>query len=170
MKILTKEKASELLGGRPLDTFLSDWSNCLSQVGEAYSIPLDSGRKTALARVLSNLLLRGSAVLLYVSGWGVWPSSENLDLFYGYRRSVGEGRTLAEAPVHLFERIDVDTFVSVLSMVFFFLWDAWVSDIEGKTLVRVSHDEWLEVFTGDDASNTEFAAELERFGLPRVAP
>jgi hypothetical protein len=168
MEILTKEEARALLGGGSLDTVLSDWASRLRRVGDTYAIPVDSGRKTALARLLSNLFLRDCSVLLYVSGWGVWPSSENLDLFYGYRRSSGERRTLREAPAHLFEPTDVDTFVSVLSMVLFFLWDAWISDVEGKTLVRVSHDEWFEVFTGDDASNMEFAAELGNYGLPPV--
>lgn len=166
MKILTKENSGELLGGKPLDAFLSDRSSRLRQVGETYSIPSDSGRKTALSKFLSHLLLRGSAVVLYISGWGVWASSENLDLFYGYRRSFGETRSLAEAPVHVFEPADADAFVSILSMVFYFVWDAWVFDTSGQALVRISHDEWLEIFTGDDKSNSEFAAELGRFGMP----
>ena len=109
MKILTKENASEMLGGKSLDTFVSQLSNRLRQVGGTYSIPRDSGAKTALSRVFAYLLLRKSSVCIYVSGWGVWGSSENLDLFYGYRRSFGESRPLIEAPVHLFERTEEET-------------------------------------------------------------
>jgi hypothetical protein len=169
MKILTKENASEMLGGKSLDTFVSELSNRLRQVGGTYSIPPDSGAKTALSRVFAYLLLRQSSVCIYVSCWGVWGSSENLDLFYGYRRSFGENRILMESPVHLFERSEEDTFVSILCMVLYFVWDAWVFDIEGKTLVRISHDEWLEVRAEDDEAIKEFAVELEKYGMPLLA-
>lgn len=169
MKILTKEDASEMLGGKPLDAFVTQLSSRLQLVADTYSIPPDSGNKTALSRLFAYLLLRGPNVCIYVSGWGVWSSSENLDLFYGYRRSFGENRTLMEAPVHLFERSEEDTFVSILSMAFYFVWDAWVFDTEGKALVRISHDEWLEVRTNDKDSREEFATELEKYGMPLLA-
>jgi hypothetical protein len=169
MKILTKENASEMLGGKPLDTFVSELSNRLRLVGDPYSIPPDSGKKTALSRLFAYLLLRSPNVCIYVSGWGVWGSSENLDLFYGYRRSFGENRTLMEASVHLFERSEEDTFVSILCMAFYFVWDAWVFDTEGKALLRISHDEWLEVRTDDEDARKEFATELEKYGMPLLA-
>lgn len=169
MKILTKENASEMLGGKSLDTFVSQLSNQLRQVGGTYSIPRDSGAKTALSRVFAYLLLRKSSVCIYVSGWGVWGSSENLDLFYGYRRSFGENRPLIEAPVHLFDPTEEDTFVSILCMVFYFVWDAWVFDIEGKALIRISHDEWLEVRADDDEARKEFTTELKKYGMPLLA-
>jgi hypothetical protein len=89
----------------------------LRLVGDTYSIPRDAGRKTALSRVFAYLLLRKSSVCVYVTGWGVWGSSENLNLFYGYRRSFGENRPLIEAPVHLFERTEEDTFISLVPQV-----------------------------------------------------
>jgi hypothetical protein len=169
VKILTKENASEMLGGKSLDTFVGQLSNRLRQVGDAYSTPRDSGAKTALSRLFAYLLLRKSSVCVYVSGWGVWGSSENLDLFYGYRRSLGENRPLIDAPVHLFERTEGGAFISILCMVFYFVWDAWVFDVEGKALVRISHDEWLEVRANDDEAIKEFAAELGKYGMPLLA-
>ena len=166
MKVLAKEDASEVLGGKSPDTFVSELSNRLRQVGGTHSIPRDSGAKTALSRAFAYLLLRKSSVCVYVSGWGVWRSSENLDLFYGYRRSLGESRPLIEAPVHMFECTEHDTFVSILSMVFYFVWDAWVFDIEGNELVRISHDEWLEVRVDDEEARREVATELEKYGMP----
>lgn len=91
-------------------------------------------------------------------------------MFYGYRRSFGGSRPLIEAPVHVFERTEEDTFVSILCMVLYFVWDAWVFDIEGKALVRISHDEWLEVRADDDdGAVKEFAAELEKYRMPVLA-
>ena len=169
MKILTKEDARELLAGKPLDTFVGQLSSQLHLICDTYSIPRDSGAKTALSRVLAYLLLRKPSICIYVSGWGVWGSSENLDLFYGYRRSFAENRTLMEAPVHLFDRSEEDTFVSILCMAFYFVWDAWVFDTEGKVLVRVSHDEWLEVRADDEESRKEFTTELEKYGMPLLS-
>jgi len=70
-----------------------------------------------------------------------------------------------EAPVHLFERSEGDPFVSILCMAFYFVWDAWVFDTEGKALVRISHDEWIEVRANDEDARKEFATELEKYGM-----
>jgi hypothetical protein len=115
------------------------------------------------------MLLRNASTCIYVSGWGVWGSAENLDLFYGYRRSFGENRPLIEAPVHVFERTEDEAFVSILCMALYFGWDAWVFDTEGKALVIISHDEWLEVRTNDEETRKEFATELEKYGMPFLA-
>jgi hypothetical protein len=45
VKVLTKENASELLGGKPLEAFVSQLSNRVSLVGGTYSIPPDSGKQ-----------------------------------------------------------------------------------------------------------------------------
>jgi hypothetical protein len=74
-----------------------------------------------------------------------------------------------EASVHLFERSEEDTFVSILCMALYFVWDAWVFDTQGKALLRISHDEWLEVRTDDEDARKEFATELEKYGMPLLA-
>jgi len=165
MRVFNKSDASQILGGGSLDDFVDRLSQKLPIIEAAYAIPADSGRKTALSRLIAYLLLGRADACIYVSGWGVWRSAENLDLFYGYRRSIGESRPLIEAPFHLFERSEEPSFVSILCLVLYFVWDAWVFDIGGKTLVKISHDEWLEVRADDVESRKEFAAELEKFEL-----
>ncbi len=166
MKILTKENASELLGQKPLDNFLSELSSRLSLVNDTYSIPPESLAKTDLSRLFAHVLLRRSPeVYIYISAWGMWGNSEELDLIYGYRRSLGETRTLMEAPVHLFRPSDEAAFVSILSIVFYFIWDAWIFDTAGKTLVRIHHHEWLEIRTDDEDARKEFVTELEGFKI-----
>jgi hypothetical protein len=66
MKILTKENASEMLGEKSLDTFVSQLSHRSRQVGGTCSIPRDSGAMTALSRVFAYLLLRKSSVCIYM--------------------------------------------------------------------------------------------------------
>lgn len=49
----------------------------------------------------SNATYRWPA-LLWITEWGVWPSSENLHLYYRLRQSYGDYRLLNEAPGHSF--------------------------------------------------------------------
>jgi len=167
VKILSKEDARELLSGKSLDAFITQLSSQLQLVGDTYSAPVNSGVQIALSKLFAYLLLRDSPVCLYVMCWGV--ATEHLDLFDGYRRSLGEKRPLIDAPVHLFERTDEDAFISVLCMVFFFSWDASVFDLAGRSLLQTSHDGWLEVRTSDQALVKDVAVELEKYRVPLLA-
>jgi hypothetical protein len=167
MKILTKENASEMLGGKSPDAFITQLSSQLQLVEDTYSAPVNSGVQIALSKLFAYLLLRDSPVCLYVTCWGI--ATEHLDLFYGYRRSLGEKRPLIDAPVHLFERTDEDAFISVLCMVFFFSWDASVFDLAGRSLLQTSHDGWLEVRTSDAALVKDVSVELEKYRVPLLA-
>ena len=167
MKILSKEDARELLSGKSPDAFITQLSSQLPLVEDTYSAPVNSGVQIALSKLFAYLLLRDSPVCLYVTCWGV--ATEHLDLFDGYRRSLGEKRPLIDAPVHLFERTDEDAFISVLCMVFFFSWDASVFDLAGRSLLQTSHDSWLEVRTSDEVLAKDVAVELEKYRVPLLA-
>jgi hypothetical protein len=167
MKILTKENAGKPLGGKSLDAFIARLYSQLQLVEGAYSAPLRSGKQIALSKLFAYWMLKDSPVCLYVTCWGV--GTEHLDLFYGYRRSLGENRPLIEAPVHLFERTDEDAFISILCMVFFFSWDASVFDTAGRSLLQTSHDGWLEVRTNDEELAKDVAVEMENYRVPLLA-
>jgi hypothetical protein len=164
MKVLTEEDARELLNGESLDSFISQLSNRLELLGGTRWTPVNSGRQIALARLFAYLVKGDSRICLYVTDWSI--GTEVLDLFYGYRRSIGEGRLLIDAPVHLFDRADEEALVSLLSMVFFFSWDASVFDLAGRMLLRTSHGGWLEVRGSGDKAIAEALFELERLQLP----
>lgn len=167
MKILNKEDARGPLRGESPDAFVAQLSQQLRLVEGAYSAPVNSGVQIAFSKLIAYLVLRDSPVCVYVTAWGI--ATEHLDLFYGYRRSLGEVRPLVEAPVHVFELSEEDALVSVLSMVLFFSWDASVFDLAGRSLLQTSHDGWLEIRTSDAALFKEVAAELEKYGLPLLA-
>ncbi|MCU1311983.1 MAG: hypothetical protein JWO20_3108 [Candidatus Angelobacter sp.] len=164
MRILNKENARDLLKWGTLDSFIHRLSTQLPIVKGAFTRPNISGKQIVLSNFFKYLMLRDSPVYLYVTAWGI--ATEHLDLFYGYRRSMGEVRPLIEAPVHVFEPAEGDAFVSVLSMAFFFSWDAWVFDFTERTLLRISHDGWLEFRASDEELIKIFIAELERYGIP----
>lgn len=167
MKILTKENANEMLGGKPLDAFIAQLSSQLRLVEGSYTAPVNSGVQIALSKLFAYLVFRDSPVCLYVTCWGI--TTEHLDLFYGYRRSFGENRTLMEAPVHLFERNEEEAFISILCMVFFFSWDASIFDLTGRLLLQTSHDGWLDVRTNDKALAKDVAVELKSYRVPLLA-
>jgi hypothetical protein len=167
MKILTKESVTEMLGGKPLDAFITQISSQLQLVEGSYTAPVNSGVQIALSKLFAYLAFKGSPVCLYVTGWGI--ATEHLDLFDRYRRSFGENRSLIQAPAHLFERTDKDAFISILCMVFFFSWDASIFDLMGRLLLQTSHDGWLDIRTNDKTLTKDVAVELERYGVPLLA-
>ena len=114
----------------------------------------------SLARHLESLVYIDSQCLVWVTGWGIFGSAENLQLFYRYRQSYGNNLLLAAAPGHVclsYERAEVATLVW-LSMLQG--WDVHVFSDIGSTSVFISHDQWFEVgFTEFDACR-EKAEEL----------
>src|SRR5579864_8319910 len=164
MRILTKEEACKLLNDESLDAFVAQLSGQLRLVKGTFSAPVSSGKQIVVSKLFAYVMLKDSPVCLYLTGWGI--ATEHLDLFYGYRRSLGETRPLIEAPVHVFEKGDTDAFVSLLCVSLFFSWDAAVFDLAGKCLLQTSHDGWLEYRANDEAFVREVVAELERYQIP----
>ena len=126
----------------------------LPQFGHGFSVPKDAGKKTALARLLVAIFepLQNSEVVLYVSEWGVWPSSENMELFDSYRLAKRETRKLEEAPVHSFESADDPALMGTLCLALYFIWGVEIFDSERKCSVSLSHDERFEIRTSDPSA------------------
>src|SRR6266852_3967206 len=72
----------------------------------SYHLPGDTGKKTVLARALASLLIGTQESALWITDWGAFQSCQNVELFYGYRRSFGENRLLIDAPFHVFSESD----------------------------------------------------------------
>jgi len=163
MKILSKEEACEILGVESLDSLIDQLRSRLPLANDTYAMPFKSGVQIAISKLFAYLLLRGSPIYLYIACWGVM--NEHLDLFYGYRQSLGERRPLIEAPVHCFEQSDEDAFISMLCMALFFSWDVSVFDAKRRLLVQISHDGWMEARASDEGDRKNFATELQKYGV-----
>ena len=87
--------------------------------------------------------------LLWVTSWGVWPSSENWPGYYKARGDQGERRSLEIAPGHLFTAVESELLKHFLRLVLENAWDAHVLPARGGrgsgTHALVSHDEWVEI-------------------------
>lgn len=112
----------------------------------SYNIPIDSGKKTALAKVIANFFENDRETLLWINEFGIWPSCEDWNLFKGFRKSLGETSLLFEKPGHLFSKDDIDSVVSLLSMVFYFYWGAALISASKKYSIIISHDEFISFF------------------------
>ena len=148
MKIITRQDCQTWLSDRFQEAF--DWNVAKREYGYsvAYTIPHDSGRKTALARALRASIDCSGRSLLWVTEWSAFPSSENMALFLGYRRSLGDERSLPAAAGHVFVEQDLEAVECLLDLIFYFFWDAHVFDSRSLWL-HVSHDEVITVHTRD---------------------
>jgi len=118
--------------------------------------------EVAFCRQLERALQPRQACLLWVTDWGIWPSSENLHLYYQLRQSYGDSRQLAEAPAHLFLDYESADLVSFLQVGLLCGWDMHLLPAVGYARAFVSHDEYVE-FTAGEANASlidEFAAAL----------
>ena len=169
MHVLTKDDAAEKLKVDTLDSRLSQLTQQLPPAGTSFAVPVQSRAQTALAKLLACLLLEHSGVYVYLSRWGLHPATEHLDLIYGYRRSAGEGRPLSEAPVHFIEPTARHELESILCLVLFFGWDAWLFDESGTMLVRMNHNGKLEFHAGGETNLGAFAADPARYFTPMAS-
>ena len=108
-----------------------------------------SGREWAVAAACVQALGRWDECLLWVRGWGIWPSSEDWPAYYALRGARGERRSLEKAPGHLVEAPEQELLATFLTQVMQNGWDAEVLPVASKPpatkRVHVSHDEWLEI-------------------------
>jgi hypothetical protein len=169
MKVLTTDDAALVMNVGALDLWIEQCASDLQPAGAPQKLPKETKAQTGLAKLLAYLLLRDSGIYVYLSRWGQHPASEHLDLIYGYRRSVGESRSLSEAPVHFFDANAREQLVSILCLIFYFGWDAWIYDAGGKTLVRFSGSTGLEIRAEAASDMGAFAADPEKYFAPMAA-
>jgi len=107
----------------------------------------DVGRRCAYANMLTNHIFTSedSIACLNITDWAVWPSSQNMDLFYSYRRYLGEPRLLIEAHFHVFTASEANEFRNILHLGLISLFD--IAGVSTTTDFRfyASHDEWIDV-------------------------
>ena len=113
----------------------------------SFPIPVDTGMKRFLSKTITNLYYAvGGEALLWISEYGIWPSAENLNLFYGFRKSLGEDASLYDEPGHLFAKEDLSAIDSLLCLTLYFFWGCMVAPPSCDFLICVSHDEMVDVF------------------------
>lgn len=113
----------------------------------------DVGRRCAYANMLTNHLVTNetSVACLDITDWAVWPSAQNMDLFYAYRRSLGENRLLHESNFHVFRANEANELRNILHLALLSLFDVAGASTTTDFRFYASHDEWIDVAWQDGA-------------------
>ncbi len=118
--------------------------------------PQPSYRITHLAHwVATNLTYRQPA-LLWITEWGIWPSSENWHLYYRLRHSYADHRLLAEAPGHLFVEHESEDLATFLQVAMQNGWGGYVLTAANHANLFFSHDEFVDLYTQQQSIVDEF--------------
>jgi hypothetical protein len=102
--------------------------------------------------------------LLWMTDWGIMGEvSERVakSLVESFRSARGERNLLIETPAHLFGETEATDAQTLLTIAIVFGWDCYIIPKHGKYYALTSHDEFLEVISGADATHERFKAELE---------
>jgi hypothetical protein len=143
MKVLTEVEATQFLREHELGNRLTH----LDPQSSHSEVTADVGRRCAYANVLTNHLVADetSVVCLDITDWSVWPSSQNFDLFYAYRRYLGENRLLSEAHFHIFTAAEANECRNILHLGLISLFDVAGASTSTSFRFYASHDEYIEV-------------------------
>jgi hypothetical protein len=82
--------------------------------------------------------------LLWITEWGIWPSSENLHLYYRLRESYGDTRLLHDAPGHFFLQHEMEDLATFLQIAMLNGWGGYVLGQSANIDVFFSHDEYVD--------------------------
>lgn len=120
-----------------------------------YAHGRQSGLEQAAARDLVANLGAWDECLVWITGWGIWPSGEDWPEFYVWRGARGERRDLRKAPGHLFEPAETALLTELIELVMKNAWDAHVLCSRNRRAdalrATISHDEWYEIIGHLDA-------------------
>jgi len=99
----------------------------------------------AIAKAIAQALGNVPEICLWITEYGIWPSSENWHLYYTLRRTYGDLRKLGEAPAHLFLGYETTDLVTFLYLTLLFSWGGHVISAPSWTTVKISHDGWIVI-------------------------
>lgn len=88
--------------------------------------------------------------LLWITEWSIWPSSENLHLYYRLRHTYGDHRLLHEAPGHLFLEYESEDLATFLQVAMLNGWGGYVLTQAEYVNAFFSHDEYIDFFAETD--------------------
>jgi hypothetical protein len=117
------------------------------------------------AQRIAQVLSFRQPVLLWMTEWGIWGSSENWHLYYKLRQSYGDNRLLHEAPGHLFLDYETEDIATFLQVAMLNGWGGYL--ISGLNYVNAffSHDEYVNFYIVDEGLTSDvqgLKAEIEK--------
>lgn len=143
MRVLTPQEALSFLIANHLGEELTH----LDVESSHSEVTTDVGRRCAYANMLTNYLITDQTAIacLDITDWAVWPSSQNMDLFYSYRRYLGEARLLIDAHFHVFKASEANELRNILHLGLISLFDVAGASTTTDFRFYASHDEYIDI-------------------------
>jgi hypothetical protein len=119
-----------------------------------------------LAHWIAASLTHRMPTLLWITEWGIWPTSENWHLYYRLRQTYSDHRLLDEAPGHLFLEHETEDLASFLQIAMLNGWGGYVLTEADYVNAFFSHDEYIDFFAQIDEHLQEVRTLLATGPLP----
>ena len=117
---------------------------------EHIDYPSEPYRIFFIAHLIATSMTYRMPTLLWVTEWGIWPSSENWHLYYKLRQTYGDQRLLHETPGHLFLEHEAEDLASFLQIAMLNGWGGYVLTRANYVNAFFSHDEYINFFAEHD--------------------
>jgi hypothetical protein len=150
LRFYTQEECEEWLSARERRKPDAVPDSYVKRVGH----PAEPYRVFFLAHWIATSLMYRKPTLLWVTEWGLWPSSENWHLYYKLRQTYGDTRLLHEAPGHLFLEHEAEDLASFLQVAMLSGWGGYVLTEANYVNAFFSHDEYIDFFARHDGNLT----------------
>ncbi len=143
MLVLTETEARNWL----LEHRLGEELAPLGHESARCAVEKDMGRRYIYSNIVTNELISGpeSFACVDITDWAVWPSVQNMDLFYAYRRSLGEQRLLIDAHFHVFAAHEANAMRNIIHLALISLFNVAGASTTTGFRFFASHDEWIEL-------------------------
>ena len=154
MKLLTEQESSNKL---------QELSRSLVGTGQELRVNFESkiGWSAPIARFIVTLLGGKQPCFLWIREYGIWPSSENWDLFNALRAATADDRTLQQAPGHEVLSTEQERLVSYVQVILMNGWGGVLIGINKRQRIAISHDGWFSLMNADAmATQNETMAKL----------
>jgi hypothetical protein len=103
---------------------------------------LPAANLSPLARAIIGWLCDDSPdrLIVWVDEWGVWPSSEDWNLYYALRTSFGDRGFIEDGPAHVFYFHERHAAQSLVALAIAFGWGVYIGPSRGRQAIRFDHD------------------------------
>jgi hypothetical protein len=115
-------------------------------IGNLSDTPLAQSMSIPLAITHRLWATEPPTCLVWVFEHGIWASSENLSLYYAWRRALGVLTLLEDAPGHVFLPFEHDHMVSLVQMALLFGWGIACVSGDSTAAFTIDHDGALVAF------------------------
>jgi len=166
MRFLTHMEAAEWAGGHSMLMPFGDHPDRQPRLRPLrFALPQPAHRLYALSSSIAARITPGDSCLLWITEFGVWPSNENMHLYYRLRESYGDRRLMHEAPAHLCLQHETADLITLLQLTLLFGWDAYLLPRSDHLAVFCSHDEFIECYSRNSDQLAEFKIILSKMDI-----